>query len=101
MTPIKRMPPNQRITCITYPEAGAMGLTGDWRIFRPVVDKEKCTGCQICWMYCPDTAITMDENNKPVFNLEYCKGCMICETNCPVKAISRVRETEAEAAMEK
>ena len=78
-----------------------MGLTGDWRIFRPFVDKEKCTGCQICWMYCPDAAITMDKNNKPVINLEYCKGCLICETNCPVKAISRVRETEAEAAVEK
>ncbi|MDO8123028.1 MAG: 4Fe-4S binding protein [Candidatus Hermodarchaeota archaeon] len=101
MTPLKREPPNKRFTCITYPEAGAMGLTGDWRIFRPVVDKEKCTGCQICWMYCPDAAITMDEDNIPVFNLEYCKGCMICETNCPVKAISRVRETEAEAAVEK
>lgn len=101
MTPLKRKPPNRRFTCITYPEPGAMGLTGDWRIFRPVVDKEKCTGCQICWMYCPDAAITMDEDNKPVINLEYCKGCMICETNCPVKAISRVRETEAEAAMEK
>ena len=101
MTPLKRNPPNRRVTCITYPETGAMGLTGDWRIFRPVVDKEKCTGCQICWMYCPDTAITMDENNKPVINLEYCKGCLICETNCPVKAISRVRETEAEATMEK
>jgi pyruvate ferredoxin oxidoreductase delta subunit len=52
-------------------------------------------------MYCPDAAITMDENDTPVFNLEYCKGCLICETNCPVKAISRVRETEAEAAVEK
>jgi 2-oxoacid:acceptor oxidoreductase delta subunit (pyruvate/2-ketoisovalerate family) len=101
MTPLKREPPNRRFTCITYPEAGAMGLTGDWRIFRPVVDKEKCTGCQICWMYCPDAAITMDKDNKPVINLEYCKGCLICETNCPVKTISRVRETEAEAAKEK
>ncbi|MFX1299935.1 MAG: 4Fe-4S binding protein [Promethearchaeota archaeon] len=101
MTPLKREPPNKRLTCITYPEAGAMGLTGDWRIFRPVVDKEKCTGCQICWMYCPDAAITMDKDNTPVFNLEYCKGCLICETNCPVKAISRVRETEAKAAVEK
>ncbi len=101
MTSLKREPPNKRVTCITYPEAGAMGLTGDWRIFRPVIDKEKCTGCQICWMYCPDAAITMNENNKPVFNLDYCKGCMICETNCPVKAIIRVRETEAEAAVEK
>ena len=70
MTPLKRNPPHHRVTCITYPEAGAMGLTGDWRIFRPLLDKEKCTGCQICWMYCPDAAITMDKENKPVVNLE-------------------------------
>ena len=62
MTPLKRNPPDSRPTCITYPEAGAMGRTGDWRIFRPIVDNEKCTGCQTCWMYCPDAAITMDKN---------------------------------------
>ncbi len=97
MTPLKREPPSKRITCITYPEPGAMGRTGDWRIFRPIVDNKKCTGCQFCWLYCPDAAITMDENNKPVINLEYFKGCMICEENCPANAIKRMRETEAEA----
>jgi pyruvate ferredoxin oxidoreductase delta subunit len=51
-------------------------------------------------MYCPDAAITMDENNKPVINLEYCKGCMVCESVCPVKAIERVRETEIKDANE-
>lgn len=101
MTPLKRNPPSNRPTCITYPEPGAMGRTGDWRIFRPLVDNQKCTGCQSCWLYCPDAVITMDKNNKPIINLEYCKGCMICETICPVNAITRVRETEAEAAEKK
>jgi len=95
MTPLQRKPPEKRATCITYPAPGAQGRTGDWRIFRPVVDRTKCTGCQMCWMYCPDAAITMDDKGKPVINLEYCKGCLICVENCPAKAIAQVRETEA------
>ncbi|MFX1474578.1 MAG: 4Fe-4S binding protein, partial [Promethearchaeota archaeon] len=60
-----------------------------------VVDREKCTKCQMCWMYCPDAVITMDEEGIPTFDLVYCKGCMICEEVCPANAITRVRETEA------
>ena len=96
MTPLKRKAPEERISCITYPEPGAIGRTGDWRIFRPILDQEKCTGCQSCWLFCPDAAISLDKDGKPIFNLEWCKGCMICEEVCPVKAITRIRETEAE-----
>ena len=95
MTRLQRKPPEQRPTCIAYPAPGSMGHTGDWRIFRPVVDRAKCTGCQMCWMYCPDETITIDDEGKPLIDLEYCKGCMICVENCPTKAITQVRETEA------
>ncbi len=95
MAKLKRKPPGERITCITYPEPGAMGETGKWRIFRPVVDREKCNKCQICWMYCPDAVITLDEEGIPKMDLVYCKGCLICEQVCPAKAITRIRETEA------
>jgi Pyruvate/2-oxoacid:ferredoxin oxidoreductase delta subunit len=27
--------------------------TGTWRTKRPVVDKEKCTYCGLCAIYCP------------------------------------------------
>jgi len=65
--------------------------TGDWRTFRPVIDKEKCTNCLLCWIYCPDGAIIREEKNVAV-NYEYCKGCGICANECPVKAISMVEE---------
>jgi len=95
MNKTEQKPPLERITCITYPTKGAMGRTGDWRIFRPVVNLDKCTGCRLCWLYCPEAAITMDKEGKPEIDLEYCKGCMICAEECPVQAIDRIRETEA------
>ncbi len=82
------------IAPISKPSLGALGLTGSWRTFRPVVDREKCVGCLLCWVYCPDAAIEPDEENKPVINYDYCKGCGICANECPRKAIEMVREGE-------
>lgn len=60
--------------------------TGDWRSEKPVFHKERCIDCKICWIYCPDTSITLDEN-KRVSGIDYahCKGCGICSYECPVK----------------
>ncbi len=65
--------------------------TGDWRTFQPVVDLEKCIGCLLCWIYCPEPAIDQS-NGKVKISLDYCKGCGICAYECPVKAISMVEE---------
>lgn len=65
--------------------------TGDWRAFRPIIDKEKCINCLLCWIYCPDGAIIREENNVAV-DYDYCKGCGICANECPVKAITMVEE---------
>jgi pyruvate ferredoxin oxidoreductase delta subunit len=70
------------------PVHGAAGKTGSWRVFRPVVDKEKCNACGLCVSYCPDAVISDDL----VIDLEYCKGCGICANECPKKAISMARE---------
>ena len=65
-------------------------LTGSWRSMRPVIDEEKCTGCGICWKFCPEACIRPDE--KPKIDLDYCKGCGICQEECPAGAISFVEE---------
>ncbi len=65
--------------------------TGDWRAFRPVVDKEKCVNCLICWIYCPDSSIMRREKWVEV-NYDYCKGCGICARECPTKAITMTEE---------
>lgn len=65
--------------------------TGDWRSKKPVRDKEKCTRCLICWIFCPDSAISW--NGKDInFNLDFCKGCGICAEECPVKCIEMEEE---------
>jgi len=61
--------------------------TGDWRAFRPVVTKEKCVNCLICWIYCPDSAIIRQEKWVEI-NYDFCKGCGICAKECPKDAIS-------------
>jgi len=75
---------------ITEPGSSARYETGSWRDFRPVVDAEKCTGCGMCWLFCPDMAIS---KGKPaVVDYRYCKGCGICANECPFKAITMVPE---------
>ncbi len=66
--------------------------TGSWRNLRPVLDKEKCIKCGICWKFCPDVSISIDEEDYPVVNLDFCKGCGICATECPKDAIEMVKE---------
>jgi 2-oxoisovalerate ferredoxin oxidoreductase delta subunit len=65
--------------------------TGAWRNIKPVIDLEKCIQCGICWKFCPDVAIDI-ENEWPVVDYEYCKGCGICAEECPTKCISMVEE---------
>jgi 2-oxoacid:acceptor oxidoreductase gamma subunit (pyruvate/2-ketoisovalerate family)/2-oxoacid:acceptor oxidoreductase delta subunit (pyruvate/2-ketoisovalerate family) len=65
----------------------------DWRTYRPVVDSTKCTGCQLCWTYCPEHSINM-VNKISAIDYIYCKGCGICAEECPTKAITMVVESE-------
>jgi len=76
---------------VTEPGSSIKYKTGDWRAFRPVVDKEKCVNCLICWIYCPDSAIIRQEKWVAI-NYDYCKGCGICAHECPTHAIKMEEE---------
>lgn len=65
--------------------------TGDWRNITPVINYEKCSGCMICWKFCPDVCIEI-KDEMPVINYDYCKGCGICSIECPKNAIEMVVE---------
>ena len=67
--------------------------TGGWRVQRPVVDMEKCAHCMICWVFCPDGSILVDEMRFTGFDLVHCKGCGICAVECPAKCIEMEGET--------
>lgn len=69
--------------------------TGNWRLFKPVWDYEKCTKCMACVARCPDGCIAVNEDCFPCTDYENCKGCMICAEECPVKAIIAEREVHA------
>lgn len=69
----------------------------------PIVDKTKCTGCNMCVLECPrDVIALMPKNAEPsvmCMNKEKapimkrgcsvgCTGCTLCEKNCPEHAIT-------------
>jgi len=68
--------------------------TGSWRTFKPVLDKEACNHCLICWIFCPDTSIVVENEEMVGFDYVHCKGCGICAAECPKKAIEMVLEQE-------
>ena len=66
--------------------------TGDWRTFKPVRDKEKCTDCLFCWIYCPDSCVLVKDGKITGIDYEHCKGCGICAEVCPKKCIEMIKE---------
>jgi pyruvate ferredoxin oxidoreductase gamma subunit len=69
--------------------------TGNWRLWRPVIELSGCTRCWICFVSCPDGAITLDGEDHPHIDYDVCKGCLICVEECPTRTIHQVREAEA------
>lgn len=51
--------------------------TGSWRQFRPVLQPEKCTRCWLCFVWCPEAAITLDHDEYPVVDYDVSKGCLL------------------------
>lgn len=67
--------------------------TGNWRTAGyPVIDKEVCISCGICWILCPDMAFSQGDNGDISWDGRYCKGCGICADVCPKQAISMEEE---------
>lgn len=64
----------------------AENKTGNWRTLRPHIDHSRCTGCLICWKFCPEACVTLTEK-VPAIDMSYCKGCGICVAECPPKCI--------------
>jgi pyruvate ferredoxin oxidoreductase gamma subunit len=69
--------------------------TGNWRVERPVIDRASCSRCGLCFVQCPDGAISLDEEGYPLIDYDHCKGCMICRSVCPLHIVDRERETMA------
>lgn len=73
--------------------------TGDWRYMKPIVDKDKCSGCSTCVPYCPEASIELKPyksksatclsagRDKANIDYDFCKGCGVCAQVCPMRAI--------------
>jgi len=56
---------------------------GDWRVAKPIFNKDFCIDCQFCWIYCPDMSILSRDKKMVGVDYDHCKGCGICVEVCP------------------
>lgn len=66
--------------------------TGNWAVFRPKADFNKCIHCMRCVLFCPDICIPSKAGKRLETTLDFCKGCGICSEVCPVKCIEMVKD---------
>jgi 2-oxoacid:acceptor oxidoreductase delta subunit (pyruvate/2-ketoisovalerate family) len=64
----------------------------NWRLERPEIDYDNCVKCGLCAQYCPEEAITLDEDSNPQVDMRFCKGCGVCANECPQGAIEMAKE---------
>ena len=62
----------------------------DWRLAKPVFNKDYCIDCQFCWIYCPDISIISRDKKMLGIDMDHCKGCGICVEVCPTNPKSLV-----------
>jgi len=53
----------------------------------PWINRQMCTGCNVCVDECPVGAITMDNGDKAVIDDEACIRCGTCHDVCPEDAV--------------
>ena len=68
----------------------------DWRIIKPVYNKDYCIDCQFCWIYCPDVSIISRDKKMIGVDMDHCKGCGICVEVCPTNPKSLLMFPEQE-----
>ena len=77
---------------VAEPGSSVMVNTGAWRSQRPDIDFDRCTHCLICWLFCPDSSITVEAEKVTGIDYDHCKGCGICAVECPRQCIAMSTE---------
>lgn len=95
MIGLVRQDPEHAAPLILNPGNMAFRKTGNWRMERPEIEYEKCNGCWICFVRCPDGAMGIRPDAKPEIDYDHCKGCLICAQECPTHAIHVSREVSS------
>lgn len=66
----------------------------DWRVEKPVYNRDFCIDCQFCWLYCPDMSIIAKDKKMTGIDYVHCKGCGICADVCPTNPKSLIMVNE-------
>jgi len=53
-----------------------------------------CSGCNNCFVFCPDIAVLREPGGTFRIQYDYCKGCGICVAECPHGAMEMEMEEE-------
>ena len=52
------------------------------------LDQEKCTGCRMCIIVCPQQVFEMNTKKAMITDRDACMECGACARNCPAGAIT-------------
>jgi pyruvate ferredoxin oxidoreductase delta subunit len=87
-----------------YSESSSFTVSvADWRIEKPIFNKDYCIDCQFCWIYCPDISIIARDKKLIGVDMDHCKGCGICVEVCPTNPKSLLmfpEQADEEAELE-
>lgn len=61
-------------------------------MYKVIVDKEKCNGCESCVEACPVDVLAMVDGKAEPVNQADCLGCENCVEACPEGAITVTEE---------
>lgn len=82
-----------KIGCVLLEEGKAKPFErGDKPPLVPLWDKQMCVRCGLCYLFCPDAAISRTDDGYYEADPDYCKGCGICHRECWFGAISMTEE---------
>ena len=56
--------------------------------YNPIVDQDKCVGCEECVDVCPVEVFEMDGDKSVAAHAEECLGCESCVEVCESEAIT-------------
>ena len=64
---------------------------------KPLIDKEKCTGCGLCALDCSTKALMVRQSSEGdtyqiISRQEACDGCGVCEKSCPEQCLRLVEK---------
>ena len=57
-------------------------------LFHYEIDPEACTGCHVCFLKCPETAISGEKKEPHQLHQDKCIKCGICYESCKFNAVT-------------